>query len=195
MTSGRLSVGLIHHPVVDKNGREIASAITPTDLHDLARSARTYGVETFWVVTPLKDQRKLASRMLGFWQKGVGAGYNPNRGQALDLVRIVPDLATAIGGQTEAWSERPLIWATSAIGPRETGSLRDRFRFETARAQLAAGKKALVLFGTAWGLAPRALEGCDDILEPINGAGEYNHLSVRSAAAVVLDRLLGAEPR
>ena len=31
----------------------------------------------------------------------------------------------------------------------------------------------------------------DMVLEPIVGAGKYNHLSVRGAAAIILDRLLG----
>ena len=114
MAGPRVAVGLVHHPVVDKNGREIASAVTPTDLHDLARSARTYGVAALWIITPLRDQQKLAQRMMKFWQTGVGAGYNPNRGQALDLVRIVNDLDEALDGQAGIWGEEPLVWATSA---------------------------------------------------------------------------------
>jgi hypothetical protein len=42
-----------------------------------------------------------------------------------------------------------------------------------------------------WGLAPQALSLCTHVLEPVEGADGYNHLSVRSAAAVILDRLLG----
>lgn len=182
----RLAVGLVHHPVVDKNGREIASAVTPTDLHDLARSARTYGVETLWIVTPLRDQQKLAARMMGFWQKGVGAGYNPNRGQALDLVRVVDGIDQALAGQAEDWGEDPLVWATSASArPGE------RLSFGRARDKLGQGLPVLLLFGTAWGLAPTVIERCDHVLAPLEGPGEYNHLSVRSAAAVVLDRLMG----
>ena len=32
----------------------------------------------------------------------------------------------------------------------------------------------------------------DEVLEPIAGTGDYNHLSVRAAAAIMLDRLRGA---
>jgi hypothetical protein len=53
----------------------------------------------------------------------------------------------------------------------------------------------LILFGTGWGLASPALERCDHVLEPVEGTGDYNHLSVRSAAAVILDRLTGVRPR
>jgi hypothetical protein len=31
----------------------------------------------------------------------------------------------------------------------------------------------------------------DYILDPLVGSGNYNHLSVRSAVAIMLDRLLG----
>ena len=31
----------------------------------------------------------------------------------------------------------------------------------------------------------------DYVLEPIGGGGDYNHLSVRSAASIMLDRLFG----
>ena len=52
----------------------------------------------------------------------------------------------------------------------------------------------LVVFGTGWGLAPEVIRSADAILEPIRASIEtrYNHLSVRSACAITLDRLLGA---
>jgi hypothetical protein len=184
----RWAVGLIHYPVVDKNGRRIAAALTPTDLHDLARSARTYGVERLWVVTPLKDQQALAGRMLGFWRQGTGAGYNPNRGQALELVRLADDLEGAVAGQTADWGVEPLVWATSAAGPEDGPT---RLGFDRARQYLDQDRPVLILFGTAWGLAPSVIERCDHILAPLTGPGDYNHLSVRSAAAIVLDRLAG----
>lgn len=48
----------------------------------------------------------------------------------------------------------------------------------------------LILFGTGWGLAREILERADLILSPVLGKGNYNHLSVRSAAAIIVDRLL-----
>ncbi len=35
------------------------------------------------------------------------------------------------------------------------------------------------------------MDNADFFLEPIKGPSDYNHLSVRSAVAIVLDRLLG----
>jgi hypothetical protein len=48
----------------------------------------------------------------------------------------------------------------------------------------------LILFGTGWGLTQEVKDSSDCILAPIVGKG-YNHLSVRSAVAIILDRLLG----
>jgi len=180
-----IDVALVHYPVVDKNGRLIAAALTPTDLHDLARSARTYGVERLWIVTPLRDQQRLAQRMLGFWQKGIGAEYNPNRGQALDLIRITADLDEAVAGLRDLAARDPLLWGTCAR------SGLGRLGLDRAREILGGERPVLLIFGTAWGLAPEVLDRCDNILVPLEGMGEYNHLSVRSAAAVMLDRLVG----
>jgi hypothetical protein len=47
----------------------------------------------------------------------------------------------------------------------------------------------LLLFGTAWGLDPTVIDTADYTLEPIRGRTDYNHLSVRSAVAIVVDRL------
>ncbi len=47
-----------------------------------------------------------------------------------------------------------------------------------------------LLFGTGWGLTQEVKDSSDYVLAPIEGKG-YNHLSVRSAVAIILDRLLG----
>jgi hypothetical protein len=56
---------------------------------------------------------------------------------------------------------------------------------------LQRGQPYLLVFGTAWGLAEPFISEADYILEPISGRTDYNHLSVRSAAGIILDRLLG----
>jgi hypothetical protein len=45
--------------------------------------------------------------------------------------------------------------------------------------------------GTGWGVTETILAQADHALEPIQGGTDYNHLSVRSAAAIILDRVLG----
>jgi hypothetical protein len=69
--------------------------------------------------------------------------------------------------------------------------------FPAAREHLArASQKSrpvLVLFGTGWGLPSPVVAAADLRLAPIRAAAEtgYNHLSVRAACAITLDRLLG----
>ena len=51
----------------------------------------------------------------------------------------------------------------------------------------------LILLGTGHGLAQDIVDASDYTLCPIRGAAEYNHLSVRAAAAIILDRVIGEE--
>ena len=51
----------------------------------------------------------------------------------------------------------------------------------------------LLLFGTGFGLTDEVMDSSYKILEPIRGNTKYNHLSVRSAVSIILDRLLGEE--
>ncbi|MBN1105792.1 MAG: RNA methyltransferase [Deltaproteobacteria bacterium] len=184
----RLYVGLVHYPVYNRNRERIASAITTVDIHDLSRVARTYGVKRFYVVTPLTDQRRLVGRILAHWKVGFGATYNPHRKEALDLVTVFSSLEEAVVDVGGIEGERPLLIATDAQR-REEGSI----SYGMARQILRASHAVLLLFGTAWGLDREILERADYVLEPIIGVGRYNHLSVRTAAAITLDRLAGGQ--
>lgn len=180
-----MTVALIHHPVVDKNGKTIAAAVTALDLHDIARSAKTYGASAFYVVTPLEDQQELVRRIIDHWVTGVGAQYNPDRQAALSLIRLQPSLRAMLRELEDEHGARPLVIATSARNMNTSLSYPDL-------AALARGDRPLVLlFGTAWGLADEIMEAADHRLAPIDGHGGYNHLAVRSAVAIILDRLLG----
>jgi len=52
-------------------------------------------------------------------------------------------------------------------------------------------RPGLILFGTGHGLAASELDRADHVLAPIEPASDYNHLSVRAAVAITLDRLFG----
>jgi hypothetical protein len=184
----RLYMGLIHYPVYNKNHDTIASAITTFDLHDLSRVARTYGMKGFYVVTPLEDQRQLAERILEHWIVGYGARYNPTRKEALEGVSVAATLEGAVREVTEKEGERPLLIATDARTSRERC-----LSYPEARALLMASRPVLLLFGTAWGLEREVLEEANYILEPVEGGTDYNHLSVRAAAAIIVDRLAGGD--
>ena len=62
---------------------------------------------------------------------------------------------------------------------------------ELRRIMEERGGNYLLLLGTGWGLTDELLDNADYRLRPVYGAGSYNHLSVRSAASVILDRLMG----
>ncbi|HET8564517.1 MAG TPA: tRNA (guanosine(37)-N1)-methyltransferase TrmD, partial [Candidatus Binatia bacterium] len=65
-------IALLHHPVYDKNGHVVTTAVTNMDIHDIARSARTYGLRGFYVVTPVKTLQKLALKIISHWEEGYG---------------------------------------------------------------------------------------------------------------------------
>ena len=182
-------IALLHHPVLGPEGEVITSSVTSLDMHDLARAGRTYGVAGTFVVHPSPPQRLFVRRVLEHFLRGPGRELNPQRGETLEQVQAVADLGAAVEAVEAREGMRPLLVATSAReapGAVGYGALRERLAAELA--------PLLILFGTSWGLAPEVFEGSDVRLAPLTGArgGGFNHLSVRSAAAVVLDRLLGA---
>lgn len=176
---------MIHHPVVDKNGQTIAAAITSLDLHDIARTARTYGARAYHVITPLEDQQELIQRITDHWVDGAGSRYNPDRQSALSLINIQPTLEHALAASEQSEGRKPLTVVTSAKMAQSDLSHAD------LRNLAATGRPIMLMFGTAWGLAPELIEKADYRLEPISGCGDYNHLAVRSAAAIIMDRMLG----
>lgn len=191
--AGRTYLALAHHPVYDRNRRVVTSAVTNLDVHDIARAAATYGLAGYFLVTPVGAQRDKVDRILAVWRgdpdlPAEAAGDAPdNRGEALAVVRTAADLDAATAAIARAHGQPPLVVATSARpGPRTVG-------FESLRAELHAtpGRPALLVFGTGWGLTDEVLAGADRLLAPVCGRPRFNHLSVRSAVAVILDRLFG----
>lgn len=180
-------VALVHHPVRDRAGRIVTTAVTNLDIHDIARAGRTYGVKRYFLVSPIAAQRDLVERIVSHWKSGASAERIPERGQALSLVRVVTSIAEARAAIQQAEGEAPFVVATAA---RSLG--RPTLAFAEARRRLGAGQGPpwLLLFGTGWGLADEVLQAADALLPPLLGPTDYNHLSVRAAAAIVLDRLL-----
>jgi len=161
--------------------------VTNMDVHDLGRLARTFAVRACYIATPVETLRRLVERILRHWDTGPGATYNVTRKDALALVRLVPDLDAAVADVEHDTGTLPRLVATSA---REGAG---RLPFATLRSRLAEDPRPeLLVLGTGWGLAPEVLDRVDDVLEPIRGTGDWNHLSVRAAAAIILDRLCGA---
>jgi hypothetical protein len=182
-----LYVALIHYPVVNKNGETIASALTNLDLHDISRAAKTYGLKAFFVVTPLEDQKDLVKKIISHWTTGIGGEYNPKRRSALELIRVYDSFPEALDRIAATEGSDPITIATCARKyPANISHKKLRTMFNN-------GKPYLLVLGTAWGLTEEFISRADYVLEPIVGKTDYNHLSVRSAAAIIFDRLLGKE--
>jgi hypothetical protein len=184
----RVAIALVHHPVLDRQNAIITTAITNLDLHDLARSACTHGVSSVFIVHPVSAQRELALRIKNHWVGGSGARRIPSREPAMALLSVVEtidDAYVALGGR-----DRVDVYVTSAKSDDRSTST-----YAAARERIASTDRAtLILFGTGWGLAPAILDQADVFLAPLKGASPdgYNHLSVRAACAIILDRLLAA---
>jgi tRNA (guanine37-N1)-methyltransferase len=185
--SAPIYVALLHHPVYDKNGQVVTTAITNMDIHDIARSGCTFGLRGFFVITPVKALQRLALKIIDHWETGYGSQYNATRKEALALARICNSLDDAIIAIERETGNKPLLVATSARRSKEQrasfAALRDVLHKDT--------RPFLILLGTGWGLTEAILLQSDYVLEAVEGQGDYNHLSVRSAAAIILDRLLG----
>lgn len=187
---GRLSVALVHHPVLDRHGGIQTTAITNLDVHDLARSSRTYGCAAFYVVTPVTAQIEQARAIVGFWEGETGQRRNKDRTEAMSRVHVCASVHDAIAAEVASTGARPLVVVTSA---KPQGTV----PYSALRRRLDEGAHALVLFGTGSGLADSVLDLADLVLAPIIGPADvdgtrWNHLSVRSAAAIILDRLRGS---
>jgi tRNA (guanine37-N1)-methyltransferase len=179
-------VALLHHPVYDKNRQIVTTAVTNMDIHDIARSGRTYGIKGFYVVTPVKALQKLALKIIDHWERGYGSQYNTTRKEALALARVKDTLDDVLIDLEQECGKKPQIVVTSA----RPGGQRTSFA-QVKDMLINTTHPFLILLGTGWGLTETIISQSDYVLEAIEGCTDYNHLSVRSAAAIILDRLLG----
>ena len=180
-----IHLALVHFPVYNKIGEVVVSSVTTLDVHDISRVCRTYGVGTFYVVTPLKTQHELVERLVGHWLKGHGAEYNPTRKEALLKTVVKNNLDDAVKDITEQCGKKPRIVVTGAKeAPKSIG-------YEALKDELKQGDPTLLVFGTGWGLEKNLVQSADHALLPIEGVNGFNHLPVRGAISIIRDRLLG----
>ena len=126
-----------------------------------------------------------SSASCGTGSAGPGATYNATRRRRSRSSGWPHDLDAAIADVEHETGRLPRLVATSARG----GADRLVLRRPAGQARRPTGPPVLLVFGTGWGLTEEVLDRVDDVLEPIRGTGGYNHLSVRAAAAIILDRL------
>lgn len=184
----KLYLGLVHHPIKNKLGELVTTSVTNLDIHDIARSCRTFGVKKYFIITPFTEQKKLVDSILGHWEQDKANAYNPDRQDALSIARAVESIEMAIAQITEIEGQVPLIAMTGANFDSFDGDVS-----QLTKKIKESNMPCFLLFGTGWGLHPIALEKADFRLSPIisKNSDGYNHLSVRSAVAIYLDRLFG----
>ena len=163
------------------------TSVTSLDIHDIARSAKTFDIKNFFLVTHLKDQQKVVQRLLDFWQKGEGITYNNQRYQAVKSVSILDSIEDVCAQIEQQEGKKPLLVATSAQAYNHEKSI----TYYDQEKVWSHDRPVLLLLGTGQGLTDEFLDRCDYLLVPIDGFSGFNHLSVRSAAAIIFDRWLG----
>lgn len=180
---GNLYLALVHWPVYNRGGETVATSVTPLDLHDLGRIALTYGVAGYYVTNPYESQRRLVEEIIYHWREGVGGEHSPQRKRALATAKMVPTVEAAFDDVAAAEGREPFVVATTARRTQDALPAEDLW---TA----AGGRPVLLLFGTGSGLTEDILFAADAVLEPISGSGDFNHLPVRAAVAIYVDRIL-----
>lgn len=186
MRKSKVYLALLHYPMYNKRKDTVTTSITNLDLHDISRAARTYNVDGFFVVHPSANQQVLIRNILGYWQEGYGGTYNPDRQEAFSILKLASTLDEVKELIKEETGQTVFTVATDAkISP-------DSVKYSSLKEEMFNEEKVfLLLFGTGWGMTGDLLESCDYILEPVAADSDYNHLSVRSAVSIIIDRLLG----
>ena len=179
-------IGLVHGPIKAKDGQEITTSVTNLDIHDIARTARTFGFKRYFLITPIKNQQQMVKRILGFWETDSGLIYNPDRKDALADAEVLDSIELAIEEITRREGKKPCVVVTGANFDKYDGREKELLHKITLDST-----PMFLLFGTGWGLTAPVVEQADFQLEPIFGIADdgYNHLSVRSAVAIYCDRL------
>ncbi len=180
-----LAIALVHHPVYNKVHQVVATSLTNLDIHDIARAAKTYGVSPYFIVHAIPEMREFADEVIDHWTEGFGAEFNMTRKEALDNIIVEPDLGAVNRNLTKLWGKPPLFVVTSAR------KFPYSISYDHLRCRIDDDEPICLLFGTGYGLVEEIVTEADLVLEPLYGPTDWNHLSVRSAASIILDRLRG----
>ena len=173
----------MHYPVYNRKKEIVTTSITNLDLHDIARSCRTYGVKTFFCVNPLESQKILMSKIKNFWQTEAAIKFNSDRVEAFKILKYsktIDDTKKMIMNQEGC---DPIVVTTTAMEVNNQIEVKNLVEI-----QENINRPVLILFGTGGGLIKDIHNSADYVLLPLNGEDNYNHLTVRSAVAIYLDR-------
>jgi hypothetical protein len=194
-------LALLHYPVTNRNGALVTTAVTNMDIHDIARSCRTFGVREYCLVTPIEDQHELVGKIVDHWKSDRSREYHPDRAEALSLVRMARSFEELKSSILAKHGVAPEVVLTDARPHPNSISYAD-YRKEledSARHSNGDSRPVVLVFGTGWGVSDVFYPEVHRILAPVYGPKDdfesgftsYNHLSVRAAVAIILDRLFG----
>ena len=187
---------LLHAPVINRKGEQVATSVTNMDIHDISRSARTFGLQGYFLVTPIQDQHEVVEQILNYWRSESSRKHHPDRVEAVSLARLARDfdeVKAAIRAAHPEYDGDPEVILTDARSHPTSVSYAD-YRRELTSPERKAGRPVVLVFGTGWGVSESFYPEVHRILTPVygpEGQEGYNHLSVRAAAAIILDRLFG----
>ena len=188
-------IALMHSNVINRKGESVTTSVTNMDIHDISRSAKTYGVRQYFLVTPLEDQHGVVERILQYWRTDVAKKHHPDRVEAVSLVRKVATFDEVKTAIRDLHGQEPEVVLTDARKYPNSTTYAE-YRNELIE-RGSDGRPVLLVFGTGWGISESFHPAVNRILAPIYGpegpesTEGYNHLSVRSAVAIILDRLFG----
>ncbi len=182
-----LDLALVHYPVVNRNGERIAATCDEFDFFDISRLSLTYPLRRFYVVQPVAAQQAMLGRLM---EHARGEGRDLEGRGDFSKTETVETLDQVLGSIEAKAGQAPWVVATSAHASGSTKTI----TFRDLRSMRKETRPILVLIGKAWGLAPELLDRADLRLEPIATKTGFNHLSVRAATAIIIDRLLGRDP-
>jgi hypothetical protein len=174
---------------VNRKGERVTTSVTNMDIHDISRSARTYGMKGYFLVTPIEDQHELVGQILDYWRSDSSRKHHPDRVEAVSLVRLARDFDEVKAAIRAEHGQDPEVVMTDARPMPNSVSYAD-YRRELAD-PARGSRPVVVVFGTGWGISDAFYPEVHRILAPVYGPegdreGGYNHLSVRSAVAIIL---------
>ena len=182
----KVYLGLVHYPVYNKRKEVVSTSVTNFDIHDISRTCKTYDVAGYHIIVPVEAQKALTNRIVNYWKEGIGGDHNQDRVDAFSTTYVTDSISETMDQIESETGKRPLIVTTSAK------------TFPNSISYAELGPKIqeddntyLLLFGTGHGLTDEIMDLSTYILDPIRGEARYNHLSVRSAVSIILDRLFG----
>ena len=192
--NSHIHLALVHYPVYDKNRRIVATSITNYDIHDISRLARTYNVGGYYMVTPLISQQELCRRIIHHWVDGFGSQYNHTRREAFARTHLADSLQEVVEQLQEKFQTEPVVIITSAREHIAHECGKALLSYQDAKTMFRENETTpyLIVLGTGYGIENECIRTYGSmVLAPIRGISDYNHLSVRSAAAIMIDRLFG----